>query len=337
VAGFILVRGIIGPVQKIVDALTQLRSGDLTARLKLGRHDEFNAIETGFNSTSEALKNLVGQAQRSAVLVTTSVTEIAANAQQQQATSTETAATTAEIGATSREIAATARDLVHTMGDVASSADYAAHLAGAGQEGLARMENTMQQINSAAEAVNTRLSVLSKSAGKINHIITTIVKVADQTNLLSLNAAIEAEKAGDYGRGFAVVATEIRRLADQTAIATFDIEKVVKEIQSAVSSGVMGMEQFSADVRQAIANVQAISEQLSEIIGHAQTFAPRVQIVSEGMHAQATSAEQINLALAQLSDASQQTADTLRQTTDSISRLTLIAGALRSGVAHFRV
>ena len=79
--------------------------------------------------------------------------------------------------------------------------------------------------------------------------MTTITKVADQTNLLSLNAAIEAEKAGEHGRGFAVVATEIRRLADQTAIASYDIEQLVKEMQSAVSAGVMGMDKFSEEVR----------------------------------------------------------------------------------------
>ena len=165
----------------------------------------------------------------------------------------------------------------------------------------------------------------------------TIVKVADQTNLLSLNAAIEAEKAGEYGRGFAVVATEVRRLADQTAIATYDIEQMVREIQSAVSAGVMGMDKFSEDVRSGIAEVQQISEQLSQIIQQVQALAPRVQMVNEGMHAQATGAEQINLALSQLSEASSQTVESLRQTSLSIDELNLIANGLRNGVTRFKV
>ena len=82
--------------------------------------------------------------------------------------------------------------------------------------------------------------------------------MADQTNLLSLNAAIEAEKAGEYGRGFVVVATEIRRLADQTAVATYDIEQMVREIQSSVSAGVMGMDKFSEEVRRGMADMQQV-------------------------------------------------------------------------------
>lgn len=104
-------------------------------------------------------------------------------------------------------------------------AEKAATLAGSGQAGLARMKSTMQQITEASTAINTRLAVLSEKAGNIGNVVTTITKVADQTNLLSLNAAIEAEKAGDYGRGFSVVAMEIRRLADQTAVATSDIDQ----------------------------------------------------------------------------------------------------------------
>ena len=107
----------------------------------------------------------------------------------------------------------------------------------------------MRQVMEAAGSINAKLAVLNEKAGNINQVVTTITKVADQTNLLSLNAAIEAEKAGEYGRGFAVVATEIRRLADQTAVATYDIEQMVKEIQSAVSAGVMGMDKFSEEVR----------------------------------------------------------------------------------------
>jgi methyl-accepting chemotaxis protein WspA len=107
---------------------------------------------------------------------------------------------------------------------------------------------------------------LNEKASNINQVVTTITKVADQTNLLSLNAAIEAEKAGEHGRGFVVVATEIRRLADQTAVASYDIEQLVKEMQSAVSSGVMGMDKFSEEVRRGVQEVEQVSGQLTQII-----------------------------------------------------------------------
>nr|WP_314488306.1 methyl-accepting chemotaxis protein [uncultured Pseudomonas sp.] len=337
ICGLLLMRAIFDPMHKIVQALDRLRSGDLSMRLDLARRDEFGAIETGFNEMAEALANLVAQAQRSSVQVTTSVTEIAATSKQQQATATETAATTTEIGATSREIAATSRDLVRTMSEVTNAADQASSLAGAGQQGVARMEDTMHQVMGAAELVNAKLGILNEKAGNINQVVVTIVKVADQTNLLSLNAAIEAEKAGEYGRGFAVVATEVRRLADQTAVATYDIEQMVREIQSAVSAGVMGMDKFSEEVRRGMFEVTQVGEQLTQIIQQVQALAPRVLMVNEGMQAQATGAEQINQALAQLSDASTQTVESLRQASFAIDELSQVAAGLRGGVSRFKV
>ncbi|MBC3413767.1 methyl-accepting chemotaxis protein [Pseudomonas sp. SWRI51] len=337
VCGLLLMRTISAPMQAIVHALDRLRSGDLSMRLSLDRKDEFGAIESGFNEMAESLAGLVSQAQRSSVQVTTSVTEIAATSKQQQATATETAATTTEIGATSREIAATSRDLVRTMTEVTSAADQASSLAGSGQQGLARMEETMHQVMGAAELVNAKLGILNEKAGNITQMVVTIVKVADQTNLLSLNAAIEAEKAGEYGRGFAVVATEVRRLADQTAVATYDIEQMVREIQSAVSAGVMGMDKFSEEVRRGMFEVQQVGEQLSQIIHQVQALAPRVLMVNEGMQAQATGAEQINQALAQLSDASTQTVESLRQASFAIDELSQVAAGLRGGVSRFKV
>ena len=335
--GYLLLKAIMSPMKRIVSILEVMRSGDLSSRLNLERKDEFGAVETGFNDMMTELTSLVSQAQRSSVQVTTSVTEITATSKQQQATATETAATTTEIGATSREIAATSRDLVRTMTEVTSAADQASILAGSGQQGLARMEETMHQVMGAADLVNAKLAILNEKAGNINQVVVTIVKVADQTNLLSLNAAIEAEKAGEYGRGFAVVATEVRRLADQTAVATYDIEQMVREIQSAVSAGVMGMDKFSEEVRRGMFEVTQVGEQLSQIIHQVQALAPRVLMVNEGMQAQATGAEQINLALVQLGDASSQTVESLRQASFAIDELSQVAVGLRSGVSRFKV
>jgi methyl-accepting chemotaxis protein WspA len=187
----------------------------------------------------------------------------------------------------------------------------------------------------AAGSINARLAVLSEKAGNISQVVTTITKVADQTNLLSLNAAIEAEKAGEYGRGFAVVATEIRRLADQTAVATYDIEQMVREIQSAVAAGVMGMDKFSEEVRRGMQDVQQVGGQLSQVIQQVQALAPRVEAVNEGMQAQASGAEQITQALTQLSEAAQQTVDSLRQSGLAIDELNQVAIGLRSGVSRF--
>ncbi|UGS88119.1 methyl-accepting chemotaxis protein (plasmid) [Ralstonia wenshanensis] len=337
VLGYALFKAITVPMARVVDAHDDMRTGNLSGRLDLRRNDEFGTLEEGFNRMAEELASLVSQAQKSSLQVTTSVAEIAATSKEQQATAAETAATTTEIGATSREIFATSRDLLRTMNEVSSVAEQSATLAGASQSGLTRMEDTMRGVMEAAGSVNAKLAILNEKATNINQVVSTITKVADQTNLLSLNAAIEAEKAGEYGRGFAVVATEIRRLADQTAVATYDIEQTVKEIQSAVSAGVMGMDKFSEEVRRGMRDVQQVGTQLSQIITEVQTLAPRFQMVNEGMQTQATGAEQITQALSQLSEAAQQTAESLRQSSQAIDDLTLVANQLRTGVSRFKI
>jgi len=337
VASLLLWRAITHPLQRLVATTDGISKGDFTQRVRLQQTDEFGTLAMAFDRMIGELTGLVEQIQKSAIQVNTSVTEIGATATEQQATATEIAATTTEIGATSKEISTTSRELVSTMTSVSAVAEQAALLAGSGQEGLTRMEETMRNVTEAATSITAKLGVLSEKANNINQVVTTITKVADQTNLLSLNAAIKAEKAGEAGRGFSVVATEIRRLADQTAVATYDIEQTVKEIQSAVAAGVMGMDKFSDQVRRGMQEVSQVGEQLTQIIQQVQTLAPRFVEVSEGMQAQASGAEQISDALTQLTEASQQTVQSLRQSTDAIGGLNEVAHALRSAVSRFRL
>ena len=285
-------------------------------------------------SVMGAINWLIAQVQRSALQVASSVTEISATAKEHQATSAETASATCEIGATSKEIAATAKMLLKTINDVTDVAEQTTNLAGTGQNGLARMETTMRHVMEAGGAINDKLAVLNEKAGNINQVVTTITKVADQTNLLSLNAAIEAKKAGEHGRGFAVVATEIRRLADQTAVASYDIEQLVKEMQSAVSAGVMGMDKFSVEVRQGVQEVEQVSEQLAQIINQVQALTPQFEIVNEGMQSQSTGAQQISEALEQLIESAQQTVDSLHQSSIVMDQLNSTANDLRTSVSR---
>jgi methyl-accepting chemotaxis protein WspA len=325
------------PLNSLAAVLDRMRQGDFTARLTLQRRDEFGVLGNGLNRLAEELSELVGQVQRSGIQVNTTATEIAATAKEQQTTSHEIAATTAEIGATSKQISATSRELVRTMNEVSRVAEQTTELAGSGQAAIARMETTMRQIMEASGSITGKLAVLSEKTTNINSVVTTITKVADQTNLLSLNAAIEAEKAGEYGLGFAVVAMEIRRLADQTAVATFDIERMVKEMQSAVAAGVMGMDKFSEEVRRGVEEIRQVSTQLAQIIHEVQTLTPRFQTVNEGMHAQATGAQQISETLTQLSEAAQQTAESLQQSNLAIEQLNGAARSLHTSVARFKL
>jgi methyl-accepting chemotaxis protein WspA len=330
-------RSITGPLQRAVRTAQQVAGGDLSAHIEVRTQDETGQLLAAMKNMMESLAKIVGEVQSSGIQVNSSLTAIAATSKEQQATATEIAATTTEIGATSKEISATSRELVKTMGEVTAVADQSATLANSGQSSLSRMEETMRQVMEAAGSINSKLAVLNEKAGNINQVVTTITKVADQTNLLSLNAAIEAEKAGEYGRGFAVVASEIRRLADQTAVATYDIEQTVKEIQSAVSAGVMGMDKFSEEVRRGMEEIQHVGGQLTQIIQHVQALAPRVESVNEGMQAQATGAEQISQALMQLSEAAQQTVESLRHSAVAVDGLMEVSSGLHTSVSRFKL
>jgi len=325
------------PLNRLVATLERMRSGDFTERLALERKDEFGILSDGLNRLADDLSELVGQVQHSGIQVNTAATEIAATAREQQSTANEIAATTAEIGATSKEISATSKELVKTMNEVSGVAEETANVAGSGQTAIGKMEATMRHIMEASGSITGKLAVLSEKTTNINSVVTTITKVADQTNLLSLNAAIEAEKAGEYGLGFAVVAMEIRRLADQTAVATYDIEKMVKEMQSAVSAGVMGMDKFSDEVRRGVEEIRQVSTQLAQIIHQVQTLTPRFQTVNEGMHAQATGAQQISETLTQLSESASQTAESLRQSGLAIEQLNGAGRGLQTSVAKFKL
>jgi methyl-accepting chemotaxis protein WspA len=331
-----VVRAIKQPLEKIIELVSEVRTGNFARRLQLGRTDDFGLLADGFDCMSEDLTNLIGQLQRSALQVSTSATEIAATAKEHQATTTETASATSEIGANSKEIAATSKELLRTINEVTEVAEQTRNLAGNGQTGLTRMEATMRQVMEAAGAINAKLAVLNEKASNINQVVTTITKVADQTNLLSLNAALEAEKAGESGRGFVVVATEIRRLADQTGVASYDIDQLVKEMQSAVSASVMGMDKFSEEVRRGVQEVEQVSEQLAEIIRQVQELTPRFEIVKEGMQSQSTGAQQISEALAQLTESAQQTVESLQQSSIVIDQLNSTAADLRTGVSRFK-
>ena len=204
---------------------------------------------------------------------------------------------TNQVVATAQEIAATSQELVQTMQGVTGMATDTATAAESGQTDLARMQATMQTMEGATRTIAGRLGVINERAANITSVVTTI------------------EKAGQYGRGFAVVAREIRRLADQTAEATLDIEHIVKEMTSAISAGVVGMDQFAHEVRQGAEAIRIVGAQLAQIISQVQVLTPRFDTVHEGMQAQAQGAQQINAAMVQLRDAAQRTMGSLHAST----------------------
>jgi methyl-accepting chemotaxis protein len=257
--------------------------------------------------------------------LTSSATQIASSAVQQQANVSTMMASSNQIASAVKEISATSQELLRAMVDIAEAAARTTALANAGRQGLKGMEGSMQALSHVTGSISAKLATLRTKAARINSVVTAITKVADQTNLLSLNAAIEAEKAGEAGAGFAVVAREIRRLADQSAQATLDIEQMVEEMQEAVTSGVEEMRDLSGAVAGGVSAAETIRGQFGEIIERVESIAPRYETVQQGMQNQSEGAQQI-------SDAMWQLTETARQTTDSVTELNDVSRQLHQAV-----
>ena len=325
-------------ISEVVDVAETVAGGDLTRNVPDSQDgDELGKLQNAIHVMVDNLGTLVRQIQSSGVQITTSTTEIAASGKQLEATVAEQLASTNEVTATAQQIAATSMTVVRAMDDVKGKAVETAESAAHSQQDLDQMEKVMRDLVTATAAITSKLDVMHEKANNINTVVTTITKVADQTNLLSLNAAIEAEKAGEYGTGFAVVAREIRRLADQTAVATLEIEQMVKEMQGAVSIGVMEMDHFSKTVTSAVEDVVRISDQVELVIEQVQGLTPKFELVGQSIQEQSQGAQQISEAMQQLSQGSQQTSDALRESNRALETLDESTQAMRTEISRFHV
>ena len=334
---WIIIRNIAQSLGIAVKVAEEVSAGNLTTKISASYQGEIGKLLAGFQSMTHNLNSLIGQVQNSAIKVTASSQEISASGKQLEATVTEQAASIIDVKNTTKNIAYTSRELKQTIEEITFTFQTTTIAAEGGRRNLSQMENTMRDLATATSSISGQLTNISEKAKNISRIILTITKVADQTNLLSLNAAIEAEKAGKYGSGFAVVALEIRRLADQTAVATLDIEKMVKEMQAAVSSGVTEMNSFTEEVNDSVEDVASVSWQLTEIIEQVQAITPRFEVVNQGMEAQSAGAQQISEVMVYLSESSSQTADALREINGAISQLNDASQGLHQEISRFKV
>lgn len=338
----LLAHRVASPLVVLVDEASRLGRGDLRGAaapppLPARSRDETRLLSHAFASMAGAFASLVREVQRSGIQVVASATRIAASARQLEDAVTHQAAATPQVSASARQISATARHLAETVDAVASVASSTAARAADGRIALSQMDGSVRRISSSSSSVSVRLAAISDRARAISSLVTTITRVADQTNLLSLNAAIEAEKAGERGRGFAVVAREIRRLADQTAVATLDIERTVGDVLAAVSSGVLDMEKFVEEVRAATSEVEGLGALLSAIVEDVSDLGPRIDSVRSAAREQADGAAQISETMVLIDRSASASRDTLAEFRAATLSLQDAVGSLRAEVARLQV
>jgi methyl-accepting chemotaxis protein WspA len=328
---------VLKPLKAVSEVARKLSDFNLAVSINATTEDEIGELLRAIDGMATSFRQVVGQVQRSGIQVTSSSTELAATAKEQETTMANQVESTNRVAKSVEQISEVATQLVETVEQVASMSQETAGFATKGQTDLARMEAAMRNMEAASKSISGRLEAINEKAENITNVVTTITKVADQTNLLSLNAAIEAEKAGEYGRGFNVVAREIRRLADQTAVATLDIDQMVQEMQSAVSAGVMEMDKFIAEVNHSAEDVGRISVQLARIIEQVQTLTPNFENVNVAMGHQSESARKINDSIANLSEEIQAVTESLRESFSAIEQLNEAARGLQNEVSRFKV
>ena len=244
---------------------------------------------------------------------------------------------TGEISAAVKQITSTSAELAKTVETLYDGASKSSETAEDGRAQLSAVEKTMQTLSASTSSIAKRLAIINERANNINAVVVAISKVADETNMLSLNASIEAEKAGAYGLGFSVVAREIGRLADQTALATSDIETIVRDMQNAVAAGVSEMDKFAEDVRMGVSDVERIIGGMDTIITKMQSIAPQLESLTEGMNSQTAGVSQISEAMSSLNDGVRQAGALLRQVSDSRSQMREAMASLEAEISKFKL
>lgn len=297
--------------------------------------NEIVRLHQAITGMVRSLDSLLSQVVTSSERVSHSALRLDASGRQLEATVTEQAASTNQVNATSKEISSTARDLAQTMQQVSAVASDAAGLAGEGMKYLSEVRGAMQSLLDATSEISGKLTLISEKTGNITQVITTITKVANQTNLLSLNAAIEAEKAGQYGLGFSVVAQEIRRLAEQTAIATLEIEAMIGEMRSTVSDGVNAVGRYTGQARENSEKVVQVSERLGRLIEQTGQLGAQFGDVNEGMQVQSQSASQISEAMNQLNETARMTKTELVGFKQITEQLNATVSGLQGEISRF--
>ena len=299
--------------------------------------DEICKLISSVSAMTESLNTLLAKVARAGSQVGGSATRMSAAVRQIEAAVSEQAASTNQVSATSKEINATAQDLARTMAGVTRMAEESAETARGGVSSLEGIRNAIDELIHASAVMTQTLDSINEKTGNIDKIITTITKVANRTNLLSLNAAIEAEKEGEKAGGFSVVAVEMRRLADQTAVAALDIEKQIRDVQHAVREGVSSVESYAGQTQAKSTAVTELSSGLGQVIEGTTKLAPVLEAVNRGMQVQSQGAGQIAEAMQQLRDAAGQTKDSLAEFRQVAEDLQSAVRDLQAEVGRFAI
>ena len=329
-------RQVVRPLEDLARATRQIAAGDLSEHLKSGRRsDEIGALAGAFGEMTESLRgNLRAQGEAASSLGSASA-EILAAVNQLTAGATEESAAVAQIGTTVEEVRATAEEAAERARAVAEAAARSSDVAIEGQGAVATARQGMMDLSAKVDTIAQRILALSEQTQAIGEIVTTVADLADQSNLLAVNAAIEAAKAGEQGRGFAVVAQEVRNLADQSREATAQVSGILGEIQKAANSAVLVTEQGTRDVAVAVEKVDQAGAVIDQLAATAAEAAGLARQIAASAGQQRVGVDQIGSGIANVGQVSNQTVAAARQLQQEAEGLTRLADHLETLTRRF--
>jgi methyl-accepting chemotaxis protein len=323
--GLALTNSIVKPIKLLVGQIKQASQGDLT--LEIWKEDRKDEIGVLFSAFSDFLSNFREQAKeliQAIARLSSTTSEISATSAQLSSNSSETAASVSQTAATVEELKQSSKSTMDVANNVTEAAQltYDNH-----KQGLASLESlaaSIRLIKDQMENIAKNILNLSEQSQNIAEIISAVDDIAEQSNLLAVNAAIEAAKAGEHGRGFSVVAQEVKSLADQSRQSTKQVRKIIGDIQKATGSAVMSMEQGSKAADQGIEKLQDVDntiKNLAETINESTQLAQQVTAANQQQY---TGIDQITLAIENIKVASRQNVDAahgLQETAQDIKDL----------------
>jgi methyl-accepting chemotaxis protein len=313
------------------------REGDLTVQVVTKSHDEVGEICTAFNSFVQKLHGAVGQTASTAEQVASASEEIAAaagqaavGAESQQQHATQAATSMQEMTASVQQVA----DHSNTAAAAARSAAQAAKNGGQVVEAsLASMRSIANSVSDSA----TKIAELGKRSDQIGRIVNVIDDIADQTNLLALNAAIEAARAGEQGRGFAVVADEVRKLAERTTKATHEIAEMITAMQAETKRAIDTMQAGTVQVQQGVEQTSQAGASLQEIIAAAEKVGDMVAQIATAATQQAATTQEVSSNVEQIAKITNESSSGAQQSARACQELSGLALELQNLVSQFRL
>jgi methyl-accepting chemotaxis protein len=337
--GFLLTRSIVGPLGRMCSMIQDIAQGegDLTKRLDDSSKDELAEVSRWFNIFIEKLHGIIS-------MISNTSTQVAAASSQLNSTSERIATGAEEVAAQSATVATAGEEMSATSGDIAQSCQLAAEgaqrasqSANNGATVVERTVDVMSQIAAKVQESAKTVESLGERSDQIGAIIGTIEDIADQTNLLALNAAIEAARAGEQGRGFAVVADEVRALAERTTRATKEIGEMIKAIQRETKGAVAAMEQGVQQVEAGTVEAAKSGDALRDILGQVNDVATQVNQIATAAEEQTATTSEISNNMHQITQVVQETASGAHQSATAASQLYGNAEELQRLVKQFKL